>query len=62
VALVAAVVVRGRGIAEAFRDLPKPEREFLISRTSPEGWSQLFGPPTAGCSFRKGICGDVATR
>ena len=28
---------RGRNIAEAFPDLPKPEREFLISGTSPEG-------------------------
>src|SRR6516225_7619811 len=34
---------RGRNIAEAFPDLPKPEREFLISGTSPEGWIQLFG-------------------
>ena len=33
---------RGRNIAEAFPDLPKPEREFLISGTSPEGWIQLF--------------------
>ena len=29
---------RGRNIAEAFPDLTKPEREFLISGTSPEGW------------------------
>jgi hypothetical protein len=43
---------RGRNIAEAFPDLPKPEREFLISGTSSEGWIQLFGPPTAGSSFR----------
>ena len=34
---------RGRNIAEAFADLPKPEREFLISGTSPEGWIQVFG-------------------
>jgi hypothetical protein len=34
---------RGRNIAEAFPDLPKPEREFLISGTSPDGWIQLFG-------------------
>ena len=34
---------RGRNIAEAFPDLPKPEREFLISGTSPEGWIELFG-------------------
>jgi hypothetical protein len=33
---------RGCNIAEAFPDLPKPEREFLISGTSPEGWIQLF--------------------
>jgi len=37
---------RGRNIAEAFPDLPKPEREFLISGTSPEGWIQLFGGST----------------
>jgi hypothetical protein len=36
---------RGRNIAEAFPDLPKPEREFLISGTSPEAWIQLFGGP-----------------
>jgi len=33
---------RGCNIAEAFPDLPKPEREFLICGTSPEGWIQLF--------------------
>jgi hypothetical protein len=33
---------RGRNIAVAFPDLPKPEREFLISGTSPEGWNQLY--------------------
>ena len=36
----------GRNIAEAFPDLPKPEREFLISGTSPEGWVHLFGSTT----------------
>ena len=35
--------VRGRNIAESLPDLPKPEREFLISGTSPEGWIQMFG-------------------
>ena len=52
----------GRNVAEAFPDLPKPEREFLISGTSPEGWIQLFGsqrraepPPTAK---EGGICYD----
>ena len=33
----------GRNIGDAFPDLPKPEREFLISGTSPEGWILLFG-------------------
>jgi hypothetical protein len=37
---------RGRNIAEAFPDLPRTEREFLISGTSPEGWIQLFGSTT----------------
>src|SRR5215469_15841237 len=37
---------RGRNIAEAFPELPKAEREFLISGTSPEGWIQLFGSAT----------------
>ena len=46
---------RGRNIAEAFPELPKPEREFLISGTSPEGWVRLFGPTTADHSFRKDI-------
>jgi hypothetical protein len=36
----------GRNIAEAFPDMPKPEREFLISGTSPEGWIRLFGSTT----------------
>jgi hypothetical protein len=28
---------------EAFPELPKEEREFLISGTSPNGWRMLFG-------------------
>ena len=42
---VIAYFENGRNIAEAFPDLPKPEREFLISGTSPEGWIRLFGRP-----------------
>lgn len=42
---VVAYFEHGRNIAEAFPDLPKPEREFLISGTSPEGWIRLFGRP-----------------
>jgi hypothetical protein len=30
-------------IADAFPELPREEREFLISGTSPEGWNKLFG-------------------
>ena len=44
---------RGRNIAEAFPELPKTEREFLISGISTEGWVRLFGPTTADHSFRK---------
>jgi hypothetical protein len=28
---------------KAFPELPKEEREFLISGTSPSGWRKLFG-------------------
>jgi hypothetical protein len=28
---------------EAFPELAKEDREFLISGTSPEGWKMLFG-------------------
>lgn len=34
---------KGAHIAEAFPELPREEREFLISGTSPEGWIHLFG-------------------
>lgn len=30
-------------IQNAFPTLPKDDREFLISGTSPKGWKQLFG-------------------
>ena len=33
----------GAPIQEAFPDLPAQDREFLISGTSPVGWTQLFG-------------------
>ena len=36
---------RGARITEAFPELPRGEREFLISGTSPEGWRRLFGRP-----------------
>jgi len=42
----------GGNIAEAFPDLLKPEREFLISGTSPEGWTQLFSAAPADRSSR----------
>jgi len=34
---------RGVNARVAFAELPKEEREFLISGTSPEGWEMLFG-------------------
>ena len=40
-----AYFARGRQIAEAFPELPREEREFLISGTSPEGWRRLFSRP-----------------
>jgi len=33
---------RGVTAREAFPELPKEEREFLISGTSPGGWRKLF--------------------
>ncbi len=33
----------GATAREAFPELPKEEREFLISGTSPDGWRKLFG-------------------
>jgi hypothetical protein len=38
-----AYFARGAHIAEAFPELQREEREFLISGTSPEGWTRLFG-------------------
>lgn len=34
---------QGMSVAEACPSLNIGDREFLISRTSPEGWDQLFG-------------------
>jgi hypothetical protein len=34
---------RGFLAQDAFPDLAGPEREFLISGTSPEGWRAVFG-------------------
>lgn len=28
---------------DAFPNMPKEDREFIISGTSPEGWEQMFG-------------------
>ena len=33
----------GALIQEAMPGVPKDEREFLVSSTSPEGWTALFG-------------------
>jgi len=33
----------GAHVADAFPELPREEREFLISGTSPEGWTRMFG-------------------
>ena len=33
----------GAYVQEAFSDLSAEDREFLISRISPEGWEQEFG-------------------
>jgi hypothetical protein len=38
-----AYFVHGKNIGEAFPELPRDKREFLISGTSPEGWRRLFG-------------------
>jgi hypothetical protein len=40
-----AYFVHGKHIGEAFPELPREEREFLISGTSPEGWRRLFARP-----------------
>jgi hypothetical protein len=40
---VIAYFALGAHIAEAFPELAREEREFLISGTSPEGWKQLLG-------------------
>jgi hypothetical protein len=40
---VLAYFERGVNAREACAELPKKEREFLISGTSPEGWEMLFG-------------------
>ena len=40
---VLAYFERGVNAREAFPDLAKADREFLISGTSPEGWEMLFG-------------------
>jgi hypothetical protein len=40
---VLAYFQRGVTVREAFPELPKEEREFLISGTSPRGWRKLFG-------------------
>ena len=44
---VIAYFTLGANLAQAFPELPREEREFLISGTSPEGWIQLFGGRTA---------------
>lgn len=33
----------GKYIQEAFPDLPKEQREYLVSGFSPEGWAKIFG-------------------
>jgi hypothetical protein len=38
-----AYFTQGAHIGEAFPELPREDREFLISGTSPEGWTRLFG-------------------
>ena len=35
--------MEGEHIQDALSELDKDEREFLISRTSPEGWESTFG-------------------
>jgi hypothetical protein len=37
----------GANAQEAFTELPKEDREFLISGTSPDGWQTLFGDAEA---------------
>jgi hypothetical protein len=34
--------INGAHAQTAFPDLPAEQREFLISGTSPEGWTQMF--------------------
>jgi hypothetical protein len=36
---------RGAKVQDAFPELSREVREFLISGTSPEGWKQLFEEP-----------------
>ena len=40
---VLAYFLRGVKAREAFPELAKEDRKFLISGTSPEGWNMLFG-------------------
>ena len=35
--------LNGEYVQKAFPTLPASQREFLISGTSPEGWTQMFG-------------------
>ncbi len=35
----------GKHIQDAFPEMPKGDREFLISGMSSEGWDQTFGVP-----------------
>lgn len=36
---------RGARIQDAFPDMSKDDREFLMSGYSPEGWKLIFGDP-----------------
>jgi len=36
--------MNGTTIQNALPELSRPDAEFLITRTSPEGWESTFGP------------------
>jgi hypothetical protein len=51
---VVAYFTLGAHIANAFPELPREEREFLISGTSPAGWIRMFGGSKRSDRMRDG--------
>ena len=52
---VVAYFTLGASAAAAFPELPREEREFLISGTSPEGWTRVFGCPKRAAKTRRKV-------